>query len=213
MACGSNVTFIPHLVTALLIRPPHTHPIKQPDAPSISARGPGDRIRQVAFINVVGSLDTSGSRIWRLQHDRTPRTQPALYSVSIAGPFNPTGIGETPSRKRIFTCRPANSSNEEACAKTILSTLARRAYRRPATTAEVQMLVDFYKQGRADGSFEHGVEMALRAMLTSPAFLFRSSRNPGASAEGGTLPKPRPTSVVSGSAGPRAGPEVTGQRF
>jgi hypothetical protein len=65
--------------------------------------------------------------------DRTPRTQPALYSVSIAGPFNPSGIGDTPSRTRIFSCRPSKASDETGCARVILSTLARRAYRRPAT--------------------------------------------------------------------------------
>jgi hypothetical protein len=122
--------------------------------------------------------------------DRTPRTQPALYSVSIAGPFNPTGIGETPSRNRIFTCSPAKAGDEQSCAKTILSTLARRAYRRPATTEEVQTLLGFYKQGRADGSFEHGVEMALRAMLTSPAFLFRIEQEPTFAAGAATAGKP-----------------------
>ena len=128
--------------------------------------------------------------------DRTPRTQPALYSVSIAGPFSPRGIGETPSRQRIFSCRPAsatlrpgspepegqrrpaNAADEIGCARTIFSTLARRAYRRPATPADVEALLDFYTQGRADGTFEHGIEMGLRALLTSPGFLFRIEREP-----------------------------------
>jgi hypothetical protein len=98
--------------------------------------------------------------------------------VSIAGPFNPSGIGDTPSRKRVFSCRPSKAGDEAACAKTIVSTLARRAYRRPATAAEVDTLLGFYKQGRTDGTFEHGIEMALRAMLTSPEFLFRIEREP-----------------------------------
>ena len=152
----------------------------------------GPHVVQVAFIKRPSSLIETERQPYLASYnsDRTPRTQPALYSVSIAGPFNPTGIGETPSRKRIFTCRPASRpsggqgppdlKNEQGCARTILSTLARRAYRRPPTSEEVQTLVDFYKQGRNDGTFEHGVEMAIRAMLTSPAFLFRIEREPGA---------------------------------
>src|SRR5688572_14502908 len=140
----------------------------------------GPHVVQVAFIKRPSALIETERQPYLASYnsDRTPRTQPALYSVSIAGPFNPSGIGETPSRKRIFTCRPAKTSDESSCARTILTTLARRAYRRPATNAEVQTLLDFYKQGRADGSFEHGVEMALRAMLTSPAFLFRIEQEP-----------------------------------
>jgi hypothetical protein len=131
--------------------------------------------------------------------DRTPRTQPALYSVSIAGPFDPTGVGDTPSRRRIFTCRPSKPSEdhsgagrrgsaprvreEATCAKTILSTLARRAYRRPVTSNEIQTLTRFYEEGRKSGSFEHGIEMALRALLTSPEFLFRIEREPAAGAQ------------------------------
>ena len=89
-------------------------------------------------------------------------------------------MSETPSRRRIFTCRPAKAGDEAACARTILSGLARRAYRRPTTAADVDTLFDFYKQGRADGGFEHGIEMALRALLTSPEFLFRIEREPAA---------------------------------
>ena len=144
----------------------------------------GPHVVQAAFIKRPSALIETERQPYLASYnsDRTPRTQPALYSVSIAGPFNPSGIGETPSRKRIFSCHPAKASAEASCARTILSTLARRAYRRPATNAEVQTLLEFYKQGRADGSFEHGVEMALRAMLTSPAFLFRIEQEPGKSA-------------------------------
>ena len=131
----------------------------------------GPHVVQVAFIKRPSALIETERQPYlaSFNSDRTPRTQPALYSMSIAGPFNPSGIGETPSRKRIFTCQ----TKEQSCARTILATLARRAYRRPATNPEVERLLGFYKQGRADGSFEHGIEMALRAMLTSPAFLFR----------------------------------------
>ncbi|MCM3881208.1 MAG: DUF1592 domain-containing protein [Vicinamibacterales bacterium] len=146
----------------------------------------GPHLVQVAFLKRPSALVETERQPYlaSFNSDRTPRTQPALYSVSVAGPFNQTGIGDTPSRHRIFTCRPVASTrgsasgNETSCARSILTALARRAYRRPATNEEVQTLVDFYKQGRADGSFEQGVEMSLRAMLTSPAFLFRIEREP-----------------------------------
>jgi hypothetical protein len=140
----------------------------------------GPHVVTVAFIKRPGALVETERQPYHasFNSDRTPRTQPALYSVSIAGPFNPTGIGDTPSRKRIFSCRPAKASDEPGCARTILSTLARRAYRRPATGDEIDTLLGFYKQGHTDGGFEHGVEMALRALLTSPSFLFRIEQAP-----------------------------------
>ena len=150
----------------------------------------GPHVVQVAFIKRPSALIETERQPYLASYnsDRTPRTQPALFSVSVAGPFSPSGIGETPSRKRIFTCRPAKAADEQSCAKTILSTLARRAYRRPASAAEVQTLLGFYKQGRGDGSFEHGVEMALRAMLTSPAFLFRIEQQPSSVKTGNGKP-------------------------
>jgi hypothetical protein len=140
----------------------------------------GPHVVQVVFIKRPSSLIETERQPYLASYnsDRTPRTQPALYSVTIAGPFNSSGIGDTPSRERIFSCAPKKTADEASCARTIMSTLARRAYRRPATGEEVETLLGFYKQGRADGSFEHGVEMALRAMLTSPAFLFRIEQDP-----------------------------------
>ncbi len=110
--------------------------------------------------------------------DRHNRPQPAVSSVSIAGPFKDSGITETPSRKKIFTCHPDKPADEEACAKTILSTIARRAYRRPVTDADVTTLVGFYKEGHAGGSFEDGVETAMRAILVNPEFLTRVEKDP-----------------------------------
>ncbi len=112
--------------------------------------------------------------------DRHPRQQPAVRTVSIAGPFDPTGVGETPSRDRIFSCRPTTESADdaEACATSIIAQLARQAYRRPVTTDDLGQLVSFYQLGYADGGFESGVEKALRALLTSPEFLFRIERDP-----------------------------------
>jgi mono/diheme cytochrome c family protein len=110
--------------------------------------------------------------------DRHPRIQPAVYSVSISGPFDAGGAGDTPSRRRIFVCRPAAPSAEERCASTILSTLARRAYRRSVTDEDLRVPLQFYKEARAGGDFETGIEMALRAILTSTEFLFRIERDP-----------------------------------
>jgi uncharacterized protein DUF1592/uncharacterized protein DUF1588/uncharacterized protein DUF1585/uncharacterized protein DUF1587/uncharacterized protein DUF1595/cytochrome c len=104
---------------------------------------------------------------------------PRLTSVTIVGPYNPSGAGETPSRHRIFICTPAAPSRESACARTILTALARRAYRGMQTPANVQVLVDFYQKGRADGgTFEDGIEFALRRLLVSPEFLYRIEGEP-----------------------------------
>ena len=118
--------------------------------------------------------------------DRHPRQQPAVRSVSIVGPFDPTGIGETPSRDRIFSCRPTTESADDAddCATSIIASLARRAYRRPVTVDDLDQLVSFYRAGRADGGFEEGIETALRALLASPEFLFRIERDPDGVAPG-----------------------------
>lgn len=110
--------------------------------------------------------------------DRHPRIQPALYSITINGPYQAKGPGDTPSRRHILVCTPAASGEEEACAKRILGTLMRRAYRRPVTDADLQVPLRFYKQARADGGFDAGIEMALRAVLVSPEFLFRVEQDP-----------------------------------
>lgn len=105
--------------------------------------------------------------------------------ISIGGPFNAKGAADTPSRRRIFTCQPSAALNEAACAEKILTTLARRAYRRPVTKADTQPLLEFFAQGRRDGnSFEAGIEMALRAVLMSPNFLFRMEKSPAGAQPG-----------------------------
>jgi hypothetical protein len=110
--------------------------------------------------------------------DRHPRIQPAVYSVSITGPFEPGVATVTPSRDRIFVCRPSDPSAEADCAKKIVATLARRAYRRPVTDADLQAPLAFYNEARADGGFDAGIEMAIRAILASTEFLFRVERDP-----------------------------------
>ena len=114
----------------------------------------------------------------RFNADRHPRIQPALYSVSIIGPYEGSRATDSPSRRRIFACSPTNAADEEPCARKILGTLMRRAWRRPVTDGEVDIPLKFYREGRQSGSFDHGVEMALRALLVSPQFLFRIERDP-----------------------------------
>ena len=109
---------------------------------------------------------------------RLSPTQPSLESVSILGPFDSVGAGDTPSRRRIYVCRPTEPSEDAACAKTIISTLARRAYRRPVTDADLEVPLAFYEEAQAKVGFEAGIEAALRALLVSPQFLFRIELDP-----------------------------------
>ena len=116
---------------------------------------------------------------------------PHVENITVSGPFNPTGVSDTPARRRLFVCLPRAESRatpanaqDEACAKQIVSTLARRAYRRPVTDADVAPLMSFYESGRKECGFERGVELAVRAVLVSPQFLFRIERDPAGVAPG-----------------------------
>ena len=99
-------------------------------------------------------------------------------SLTVDGPYATTGPGHTPSRERIFTCRPQLPSEESACAREILSSIAYRAYRQPPSTEHVSVLMDFFEQGRAQGGFEKGIEVGLQRILSSPQFVFRFERDP-----------------------------------
>jgi Protein of unknown function (DUF1592)/Protein of unknown function (DUF1588)/Protein of unknown function (DUF1587)/Protein of unknown function (DUF1585)/Protein of unknown function (DUF1595)/Planctomycete cytochrome C len=109
-----------------------------------------------------------------------------VSTVSITGPFNPDGPGDTPSRRRIFVCRPAGAGDELPCAKQILRTLARRAFRQPVTDSDVAMetLLTFYQAGRAQGTFDNGIEHALARVLVDPRLLYRFEREPANLAAG-----------------------------
>ncbi len=109
---------------------------------------------------------------------------PQLSSLIIAGPYNVTSAGDTPSREKIFICKPAAPGQELPCARKIITALGHRAYRRPFTAADLKPLMAFYEQGRHNGSFDSGISMALRAMLISPDFLFRVEHDPASSAPG-----------------------------
>ena len=143
----------------------------------------GTRVVAVAFVNELWMSEAESEVVlrppmaqwdvyWRFQ-DGTP----SLESVTIGGPYSAKGLGDTPSRRRIFLCRPARSEDEGPCARTILSRLARRAYRRPLNGTDIERLLGLYKAGRGEGSFEAGIGEALRGILVSPKFLFRVERD------------------------------------
>jgi len=103
-------------------------------------------------------------------------TLPHLRDLMVAGPYNATGVSDSPSRQRIFSCRPTTTSEEPTCARAILQRLGSEAYRRPMTTTEVEGLMPFFETGAAAGGFETGVRSALEAVLASPKFVFRLER-------------------------------------
>src|SRR5687768_4565617 len=133
----------------------------------------GPKLIGVAFVQRTEARDEATLR----PRMRSRGTQPAINSVTISGPYNVTGSGDSPSRRRIFVCKPASASEELPCARRILSTLARRAYRRPSTEADLKDLLPFYEQGRKT-SFDLGIQKALERLLVSSQFLFRIEREP-----------------------------------
>ena len=117
-----------------------------------------------------------------LENNSIPQLQypPAIGFVRVQGPFNAQRPADSASRRKVFTCRPATAqpSQESTCARRILTTLARRAYRRPPTAPEIAALMSFFDQGRAEGNFDDGIEYGLRLLLASPQFLVRAEREP-----------------------------------
>ena len=119
-----------------------------------------------------------GARLKRIDVPRRPGLNPDIAAVLITGPFNPTGRGETPSRSKIFVCRPAGAKDEDPCAQKIVSNLARKAFRRPATESDLKPLMAFYKNARHETDFDGSVQAAIQAILISPDFLFRVEKDP-----------------------------------
>jgi mono/diheme cytochrome c family protein len=157
----------------------------------------GQRDVVITFLNRTSALDEAARLPFHRPYPagvNIPETRLGAYlrSVEIVGPIDATGPGQSDSRRRIFTC----STRDEACARNILSTLARRAYRRPITAADVDPLMTFYREGSAFATatadkstaadatadksqrFDQGIERALRRLLVSPEFLFRVERDP-----------------------------------
>ena len=144
--------------------------------------------RAVAATFRYRSAAQGGGRLESFQRANVDTTEhlglPHIESLTILGPYNATGSGETPSRQRTFLCRPARPADEPPCARRIVSTIARRAYRRPVTEAEVDRLLAFYEAGRRTGSFDAGIERAIRSVLASPSFVFRLEHEPAQTAAG-----------------------------
>jgi hypothetical protein len=107
-------------------------------------------------------------------------SETGVERVEIGGPYNPQGPGDTPSRRRIFVCRPAGNDSSDGCARKTLASLARRAYRRPVGDPDVAKLLEFYRQGREQNGFDAGIQSALERVLVDPQFLFRIEREPAA---------------------------------
>ena len=144
----------------------------------------------VTFVKNSSSLLETGRQPLqsRFNERRHPRVTPAISQVSVTGPYAPQGADDTPSRHRIFVCRPAfakgsgeagpSTSEETACARRILSALIRRAYRRPIAEADLERPMAFYREGKSERDFEAGIGKALTAVLVNPEFLFRVEADP-----------------------------------
>ena len=133
-----------------------------------------------------------------LPHDRSSYSygqdemqdgNPAISGIEISGPYDSSGATELPSRRKLFVCQPmgaAPAADEARCAQTMLATLARRAYRRPVSDADIETLLTFYEEGRADGSFDAGIQAAVERLLVDPEFLFRMETDPVGVSTGST---------------------------
>lgn len=123
------------------------------------------------------------AELWKEYHrqlfdSNEDKGDPHLDQLDIAGPLQVTGVGDTPSRRRIFSCEPQSAEDEAYCATEILSRLARQAYRRPVAESEIAELVSFYELGREGATFDKGIETALRRMISGAEFLFRAETDP-----------------------------------
>ena len=140
----------------------------------------GPHLIGVTFVQITEALDEATLH----PRQRTRGTQPAISAVTIRGPYKATGSGTTPSRQRIFVCQPKDAAAESPCAKQILSTLLRGAYRRPTTDQDLAALMPFYESGRKERDFDLGIQTALERLLVSPQFLYRIERDPAGAAPG-----------------------------
>ena len=140
----------------------------------------GPHVVSVAFVKKPWTLLPTERQPYQAHFnmDRHPRVQPALYTLTINGPYGAQSPGDTPSRRRIFVCKPSKPAEEEACASKILTVMTRRAYRRPVTDADLKAPMKFYRETRQESGFEAGIESALSSVLVSPEFLFRVENDP-----------------------------------
>ena len=141
----------------------------------------GSRLVSAAFLDkaaVAEGVLEPRPGVSSLAYARDRNAAMALDSIEISGPYNARTPEDTPSRRRVFVCYPSEATQEEPCAEEILSTLVRRAFRRSVVDEDVEPLVSLYREGRNEGSFETGIQFALRGILIDPEFLFRVERDP-----------------------------------
>jgi mono/diheme cytochrome c family protein len=167
------------VASATLLTPEPRRGMPRRSSEQVTFRAPiaaGPHLVGITFVERSEALDENVTR----GRMRGRGTLPAIAMATIRGPYAATGPGETPSRSRIFVCRPGSAADEVPCAAQILRTLVHRAYRRPPTDDDVADLMPFYAMGRAEGSFDTGIQFALERMLVSPQFLYRVEREPAA---------------------------------
>lgn len=145
----------------------------------------GPHVVGVAFLKETvvyeGSLGPLPPQLTQVDYAQNKGGLMGVATVVVGGPFDAARAGDTPSRSKIFVCRPSGVGDEEACAQKILTTLAHRAYRRPVTKDDMDTLLSFYHEGSRSGGFEAGIESALERILMGPEFLFRIERDPAPS--------------------------------
>jgi hypothetical protein len=146
----------------------------------------GPHVLGVAFVKKPSLLAETARQPYeaRFNSYRHPRIQPAIFSISVVGPFAASGPGNSPSRRRLFVVQPSSRAQEDRAARLILTTLIRRAYRRPATDADLKTPLELYRRARAADGFDAGIELALSSVLVSPHFLFRVEHDPSGVAPG-----------------------------
>ena len=174
---------------------PVPRPVRAPDRMLFSVPvTAGPHLVGITFVERSEALDEGLVRV----RQRSRGTLPAIAIATIRGPYSPTGPGDTPSRKRIFSCRPSSAEVEAPCARQILTTLAWHAYRRPATDEDIAALMPFYEQGHAEGGFDAGIQLAIERLLVSPQFLYRVERERSSTA---TARAPGATEIRASTSG------------
>ena len=170
---------------ALLVVDPRTSGRTELKTPRIFVKAGPQRVSAAFLQRLSGVTDDLLAPIESTVGDATAMPQvlqlPRLQHLNVTGPFDATDVSDTPSRRRVFRCRPVKSEEQEPCARSILSELAERAYRRPLEDDDVDALVKFYLDGT---DFESGIRAALRAILASPQFVLRVERQPSDVAPG-----------------------------
>jgi len=139
----------------------------------------GPRIVGVTFVKRNNAESDEPLQPHERNHDlQDMNGVPLIDFVSVSGPYNSKGPGDTPSRRRVFTCRPSKPADDAVCGRTILTALAKRAYRRPVTSADLDPILQRFADGRTKGTFDNGIEQGLRLILANPKFIFRTESAP-----------------------------------